>query len=160
MIRKCSSSDFKQLYFIINKAATAYDGTIPADCYRQPYMPQHELKQEMQRMTFFGWEDQSQLAGVMALEPVNDVSLIRHAYVLPDWQGHGVGSILLRYILSQTVASRILVGTWADATWAVNFYQKHGFVLRTDKDNLLKTYWNISERQIETSVVLELNKRD
>jgi N-acetylglutamate synthase-like GNAT family acetyltransferase len=160
MIRKCSSSDFKQLYFIINKAATAYDGTIPADCYRQPYMPQHELKQEMQRMTFFGWEDQSQLAGVMALEPVSDVSLIRHAYVLPDWQGHGVGSILLRYILSQTVASRILVGTWADATWAVNFYQKHGFVLRTDKDNLLKTYWNISERQIETSVVLELNKRD
>jgi N-acetylglutamate synthase-like GNAT family acetyltransferase len=157
MITICSSTDFNRIYFIINEAARAYDGFIPADCYHRPYMPQYELRQEMQRMTFFGWEDQCELIGVMALEPVKDVSLIRHAYVLPDWQSRGIGGMLLQHILSHSATSRILVGTWADATWAVSFYQKHGFTLMKDKESLLKTYWNIPQRQIETSVVLGLD---
>ena len=113
-----------------------------------------ELETEMGRVTFFGWEEDGELVSVMGLEPVNDVSLIRHAYVLPQWQGQGIGSQLLKHILSLVTTSRLLVGTWADAGWAIDFYRKHGFTLTHDKDKLLKTYWDIPQRQIETSVVL------
>ena len=154
MIRACQEKDARRMYFIINEAAKAYDGSIPADCYHQPYMPMQELRQEMQRMTFFGWEEAAQLVGVMGAEPVKDVTLIRHAYVLPQQQNRGVGSRLLGHILDCAATERVLVGTWADARWAIEFYRKHGFQLLADKDKLLNTYWNIPPRQVETSVVL------
>jgi N-acetylglutamate synthase-like GNAT family acetyltransferase len=158
VIRECQTTDFNRIYLIVNEAAKAYDGAIPPDCYHQPYMPVSELQREMRRMTFFGWEEAQILIGVMALEPVKDVTLIRHAYVLPDWQSRGIGSKLLGHILRNSVTSRILVGTWANATWAVGFYKKHGFSMLPDKDKLLKKYWDIPQRQIETSVVLGIEK--
>ena len=155
-IRKCGESDFRQVHLIVNSAATAYKGVIPADCYHQPYMPEEELEREMKRMTFYGWQDAGQLVGVMGLEPVKDVSLIRHAYVLPEWQKNGIGSRLLEHAKRFFPGARLLVGTWADARWAVDFYIKHGFRIRGDKDALLRKYWDVPGRQIETSVVLEL----
>jgi len=157
-IRVCTESDFEAIYRIINDASRAYDGVIPSDRYHQPYMPKDELRREMQRVTFYGWEESGKLLGVMGLEPVKDVQLIRHAYVLTGQQKKGIGSKLLEHIKSRTHGSRLLVGTWADATWAVGFYKRHGFRLRPDKDDLLKKYWDIPDRQIETSVVLELEK--
>ena len=157
MIRKCQPGDAERIYFIINEAAKAYEGVIPADCYHQPYMPMDELKREMKRMTFLGWEVDTGLVAVMGLEPIKDVTLIRHAYVLPQWQQQGIGSKLQNHVKGMVTTSRLLVGTWADAYWAINFYQKHGFKLLPDKDKLLKTYWDILQRQIETSVVLGLD---
>jgi len=154
MIRQCHQQDINRIYFIINEAAKAYDGTIPADRYHQPYMPMDELEQEMKRMTFFGWEVNGELVGVMGFEPVKDVILIRQAYELPQWQRQGIGSKLLNHLKGLVTISRLLVGTWADARWAIAFYKKHGFSLLPDKDELLKTYWDIPQRQIETSVVL------
>ncbi len=154
MIRKCQADDAQRIYFIINEAAKAYDSIIPADRYHQPYMPMDELEAEMKRVTFFGWEVNGELVGVMGIEPIKDVTLIRHTYVLPQWQQQGMGSKLLNYLHSLATTSRLLVGTWADAHWAIAFYQKHGFSLLPDKDELLKTYWDIPQRQIETSVVL------
>jgi len=154
MIRKCQPGDAQRMHFIINEAAKAYKGSIPADCYHQPYMSLEELKQEMGRMNFFGWEVNGELVAVMGFQPVKDVTLIRHAYVLPQWQKQGIGNKLLNHLKRLVTTSRLLVGTWADASWAINFYQKHGFSLLPDKDKLLKTYWDIPQRQIETSVVL------
>jgi len=154
MIRQCQPDDIDRIYFIINKAAKAYENVIPADCYHQPYMPMEELKREMKRMTFFGWEIEKELVGVMGFESVKDVTLIRHAYVLPQWQKQGIGSKLLSHLTGLVITSRLLVGTWADAHWAIDFYKRRGFNLLPDKDELLKTYWNIPQRQIETSVVL------
>ena len=162
MIRQCQPDDIDRIHFIINEAAKAYEGVIPADCYHQPYMPVNELKQEMKRMTFFGWEAKNgELVGVMGFESVKDVTLIRHAYVLPQWQKQGIGSKLLNYLRGLVTASRLLVGTWADAHWAIDFYKRRGFNLLPDKDELLKTYWDIPRRQIETSVVLgmEIDKK-
>ena len=156
MIRQCQTRDSERIYFIINDAAKAYEGAIPADCYHQPYMSQDELEREMKRVTFYGWEV-SELVGVMGFEPIKDVSLIRHAYVLPQWQNHGIGSKLLNHIKALVTTPRLLIGTWADAHWAIRFYQEHGFTLLPDKDELLKTYWDISQRQIDTSVVLGIN---
>ncbi len=158
MIRKCQKTDFNRIYLIVNEAAKAYAGHIPADCYHQPYMPKEELQREMQRMTFFAWQEDQALIGVMASEPIKDVTLIRHAYILPQWQSHGIGGKLLQHILNQATTSRILVGTWADAVWALNFYNKHGFKMLPEKDKLLKNYWDIPDRQIETSVVLGIEK--
>jgi len=157
MIRKCQASEARRIFFIINEAAKAYDGVIPADRYHQPYMPVDELKREMKRVTFYGWEANEELVGVMGIEPIKDVTLIRHAYVLPDCQRQGIASKILEYIKSITATSQLLVGTWADARWAIAFYRKHGFKSMPDKDKLLKTYWDISQRQIETSVVLGVN---
>ena len=154
MIRKCQPSDTERMHFIINEAAKAYNGAIPADCYHQPYMPMDELNQEMGRMTFFGWEVNRELVAVMGFEPVKDVTLIRHAYVLPEWQNQGIGNKLLSHLKGLVTTSRLLVGTWADASWAIAFYKKHGFNLLPDKEELLKTYWDIPQRQVETSVVL------
>jgi GNAT superfamily N-acetyltransferase len=155
MIRECQPNDIHRIYLIINEAAKAYEGVIPADCYHQPYMPMDELEREMKRMTFFGWEAKDgELVGVMGFEPIKDVTLIRHAYVLPRWQRQGIGSKLFNHLSGLVTTSRLLVGTWADARWAIDFYQKHGFVLLPNKDELLKTYWDIPHHQIQTSVVL------
>jgi len=154
MIRECQPDDIDRIYFIINKSAKAYKGVIPADCYHQPYMPMEELEQEMKRMTFFGWEVNGELVGVMGFEPIKDVILIRHAYILPQWQKQGIGSKLLSHLRGLVATSRLLVGTWADAHWAIDFYKKRGFKLQPNKDELLQTYWDIPQRQIETSVVL------
>jgi len=105
-------------------------------------------------VTFFGWEVNGELVGVIGFEPIKDVSLIRHAYVLPRWQKQGIGSKLLDHLKGLVTTPRLLVGTWADAYWAIDFYQKRGFTLLPDKDELLRTYWDIPQRQIETSVVL------
>ena len=156
MIYLCQKKDAKRIYLIINEAAKAYEGLIPHDCYHQPYMPMEELEREMARMTFFGWKVDGELVGVMGLEPVNDVALVRHAYVLPHWQKQGIGSKILGYLKNTANTSLLLVGTWADANWAIAFYRKHGFSLMPDKDELLKTYWDIPQRQIDTSVVLGL----
>ncbi|UCG09956.1 MAG: GNAT family N-acetyltransferase [Dehalococcoidia bacterium] len=154
MIRECQSGEVKEIYAIINEAAKAYEGVIPADRYHQPYMPMAELKREMKQMTFFGEEINGELVGVMGFQPVRDITLIRHAYVLPQWQRQGIGSRLLGYLEQLVATPRLLVGTWAEARWAIAFYQKHGFHLLPDKDELLRTYWNIPQRQVETSVVL------
>jgi GNAT superfamily N-acetyltransferase len=154
MIRECTAGDADRIYLIINEAAKAYDGVIEADCYHQPYMPREELEREMQRVTFHGWEAGGGLVGIMGLEPVQDVTLIRHAYVLPAFQGQGIGSKLLAHLETITATPRLLVGTWAAAYWAVAFYHGRGFKLMADKDELLAKYWDIPRRQIETSVVL------
>jgi len=156
MIRQCQPEDFNRIYFVINEAARAYEGAIPADCYPQPYMPREELEQETKRMSFFGWEENGELVGVMGFQPIKDVTLIRHAYVLPQWQKRGIGSKLLDHLKTLVNTRRLLVGTWADAKWAVEFYRKHGFNLELNKDELLETYWDIPKRQIDTSVVLGL----
>ena len=157
MIRLCQPNDTETIYFIINEAAKAYEGVIPSDCYHQPYMSGDELKREMKRVTFLGWEVNGELVGVMGLEPIKDVALIRHAYILPRWQQQGVGSKLLNHLKTMVTTSRLLVGTWADAYWAIRFYQKRGFTLLPNKDKLLKTYWDIPQSQIETSVVLGMD---
>jgi GNAT superfamily N-acetyltransferase len=156
MIRICQPDDRERIYLIINEAAKAYQGVIPADRYHQPYMPMTELEWELAEMTFFGWEEGDELVGVMGFQPIKDVTLIRHAYVLPRWQRQGIASRLIDNMKKLTKTPRLLVGTWADADWAITLYQKHGFELAPDKDELLKAYWNIPLRQIETSVVLEL----
>lgn len=128
----------------------------PQDCYHQPYMSREELGREMGSMSFFGWEEEGRLVGVAGFQPVKDVTLIRHVYVLPQCQKRGIGTRLVEHIKKMTKTRRLLVGTWADARWAVSFYQKQGFSLMLSKDNLLSTYWCIPKRQIETSVVLGL----
>ena len=160
MIRICQLDDTDRIYFIINKAAKVYEDVIPADRYHQPYMPMEELEREIKRMTFFGWEVNGELVGVMGFESVKDVTLIRHAYVLPQWQKQGIGSKLLNHLKSLVTTSRLLVGTWSDAYWAIDFYKRHGFSLLSNKDELLKIYWDIPQRQIETSVVLGIETRE
>jgi GNAT superfamily N-acetyltransferase len=157
MIRECGESDTGRIYYIINEAAKAYEGVIPADRYHQPYMPMEELEGEMRRVTFIGWETDGELVGVMGIEPIKDVTLIRHAYVLPGRQQAGIGSKLLEQLKTMVATPRLLVGTWADAYWALDFYRKHGFTLLPDKDKLLEMYWDIPRRQVETSVVLGID---
>jgi GNAT superfamily N-acetyltransferase len=157
MIRELSFLDIDCIYDIVNSAAGAYRGVIPSDCYHEPYMPKEELQREMNSMTFFGWEEERRLVGVMGFQPVKDVTLIRHAYVLPARQGKGIGTRLLNHLRQMTGTGRLLVGTWTDATWAIEFYQKQGFKLMPDKDELLMRYWDIPRRQIETSVVLGID---
>jgi GNAT superfamily N-acetyltransferase len=154
MIRICQPNDKERIYLIINEAAKAYRGVIPADCYREPYMPMDELERELAEMTFFGWEERGELVGVIGFQPIKDVTLIRHAYVLPQWQRRGIASRLIDNMKRLCKTPRLLVGTWADAYWAIALYQKHGFKLMPNKDRLLKTYWKIPQRQIENSVVL------
>jgi N-acetylglutamate synthase-like GNAT family acetyltransferase len=156
MIRKCEERDFEALYEIINDAAQAYKGVIPADRWHVPYMGEEQLRREIQQgVEFWGYEEEDKLLGVMGLQNVQDVTLIRHAYVRTGRRRSGLGGKLLRFLLGQT-AKPVLIGTWAAATWAVSFYQKHGFtrVSEREKNFLLKKYWTIPERQVETSVVL------
>lgn len=156
MIRPCTNSDVPSIYAIINDAAQAYKGVIPSDCWHEPYMPVEELKEEIVAgVKFYGYEDGGRLIGIMGMQPVKDVILIRHAYVKTEMRNRGIGGKLLAHLLGR-IEGRILVGTWKAADWAVRFYEKHGFELVTEeeKNRLLKTYWDIPERQIETSVVL------
>ena len=163
MIRPCTEADFPRILHVINEAATAYRGVIPDDCYHDPYMPAEELAVESREMTFFGWEESGEIAGVIGYQPIEGsapaVTLVRHAYVLPGLQRRGVGTALLDHVVGLTATPRLLVGTWAAATWAIAFYEKHGFRLLPDGDRLLRTYWRISDRQRETSVVLGLDHR-
>jgi N-acetylglutamate synthase-like GNAT family acetyltransferase len=156
LIRKCEDRDLKALYEIINDAAQAYKGFIPADRWHEPYMSKDELRSEIDHgVAFWGFEEGGELQGVMGLQDVQDVTLIRHAYVRTGRRRSGIGGELLRFLLDQT-AKPVLIGTWAAATWAVAFYQKHGFtrVTEWEKNFLLKKYWTIPERQVEISVVL------
>jgi N-acetylglutamate synthase-like GNAT family acetyltransferase len=156
LIRLCRPDETESIFQIINDAAEAYRGVIPADRWKEPYMPVEELQHEIhQGVTFWGIEEQGTLNGVMGLQPVKDVTLIRHAYVRTVRRGQGLGSQLLTRLLHQTNGP-ILIGTWAAAIWAVRFYEKHGFrqVTPAEKDRLLRIYWAIPERQIDTSVVL------
>jgi GNAT superfamily N-acetyltransferase len=154
VITELSTKDAAAVYHVINLAASAYKGVIPDDCYHEPYMPEEELHHEMRNIAFFGWEETGKLAGVMGFQPIKDVTLIRHAYVLPSYQRKGVGSRLLDHLKLMTRTKELLVGTWADASWAIDFYQKQGFRLMPNKEELLNRYWSIPQRQIETSVVL------
>jgi GNAT superfamily N-acetyltransferase len=155
-IRRCRKDEAATILAIINAAAEAYRGAIPVDCWHEPYMAAAELQSEIAAgITFVGYEMDGVLAAVMGIQPVRDVDLIRHAYVLPAYQGRGIGSALITQLRAQTLRP-ILVGTWTAATWAIRFYERHGFQLvpEATKERLLRSYWTIPERQIETSVVL------
>ena len=160
MMRDCEGGDFDTMVEIINDAAAAYRGVIPDDCWHEPYMPARELQGELDAgVGFRGWQQDgglhSELQGVMGAQRVRDVVLIRHAYVRTAWRNRGIGSRLLDDLIAG-VDAPVLIGTWAAAGWAVRFYQKHGFRLTTpeQKNELLRDYWTIADRQIETSVVL------
>ena len=159
IIRSLLPSDFGAILKVINNAAQVYKGVIPDDRWKEPYMSAEELKEEIEAgVRFFGWAEGGHLLGVAGIQALEDTTLIRHAYVLPKYQGKGIGTRLLEYLRGLAETPEVLVGTWADATWAIRFYQKHGFKLVSsrEKDRLLRTYWNIPERQIETSVVLRI----
>jgi GNAT superfamily N-acetyltransferase len=155
-IRLCRADEHRAILEVINAAAEAYRNVIPADRWHEPYMPIDELETEIDAgVAFWGCEVDGRLAGVMGIQAVQDVALIRHAYILPDQQGRGIGSALLTHLRSRT-RCQLLVGTWAAAEWAIRFYQRHGFEMVTarSKTRLLRKYWTIPERQVETSVVL------
>ena len=156
MIRPCNFADFETIHAIVNDAARAYQGAIPPDCWHDPYMTEAALHSEIaDGVRFWGWEGSGGLEGVMGVQQVRDVTLIRHAYVRTVCRRKGIGGALLDFLIGQTFGT-LLVGTWAEAIWAIQFYEKQGFRLISgpEKDRLLSTYWRISERQKQTSVVL------
>ena len=156
MTRPCDTRDFELIYDIINDGAQAYKDIIPRDRWKEPYMSRSELQHEMDEgVAFWGYEENGRMAGVMGIQPVHDVTLIRHAYVRTASQGRGIGTHLLSHLRTLT-SGPVLIGTWAAAVWAIRFYEKHGFQLVSlhAKDHLLRRYWNIPQRQAETSVVL------
>ncbi len=159
MIRRCKENETDNIHSIINDAARAYIGVIPADRLKDPYMSMDELRHELDSgVEFWGYEEDGELPGVMGIQDVKDVTLIRHAYVRTARRNHGIGAALLSFL--RTLTERpLLIGTWADADWAIRFYVKHGFyqVSTEEKNRLLKTYWSIPDRQVETSVVLKEN---
>jgi N-acetylglutamate synthase-like GNAT family acetyltransferase len=156
MIRQCVDSDFETLYAVINDSARAYKGVIPMDCWTEPYMSREYLRHELNEgVIFWGHVTDGKIMGVMGIQEVQDVTLIRHAYVKTAFRGTGIGGALITHLKS--LATRpTLVGTWEAAVWAIGFYEKHGFrlVSNEEKDRLLRKYWSIIERQTETSVVL------
>lgn len=156
MIRRCGPEDLDAIFAAINDVAEAYRGKIPADCWKEPYMPAAELEEEIAAgVTFWAHEEGGTIAAVMGLQDVADVTLIRHAYTRTEYQHRGLGSALLQHLRGQTQRP-ILVGTWKAAAWAVWFYQRHGFhlVSEVEKRRLLQRYWTVPERQITESVVL------
>ncbi len=160
MIRRCGEADVETIYQIVNDAAEAYRGLIPADRWYEPYMSREQLEREINAgVQFWGFQEGGTLIGVMGIQDKGDVTLVRHAYVRSRMRNRGIGSRLLRS-LESTTEKPILIGTWANATWAVAFYQRHGYrlVSTEEKDQLLRKYWRISERQVETSVVLANKK--
>jgi GNAT superfamily N-acetyltransferase len=162
VIRRCRDEERPTILAIVNAAAEAYRDVIPADRWHEPYMSAEQLSRDVAAgVDFWGYELEGMLIGVMGIQPVRDVDLIRHAYVRPGSQRLGVGAALIAHLRSLSRRS-MLVGTWADAAWAICFYEREGFVMLPSSRaaQLLKTYWDIPERQIETSVVLELRQRD
>ncbi len=161
MICKLSSSDFNDILRVVNEAAKAYKDVIPDDRWKEPYMPADELQNEIvDGVEFYGWKENNILVGVMGIQQVKDVTLIRHAYVLTNRQRSGIGARLLQHLLTLAQTPVVLVGTWEATSWAIRFYQKHGFRLtsREETNRLLKKYWDIPERQVETSVVLKFQR--
>jgi GNAT superfamily N-acetyltransferase len=173
VIRECTVEDAERICAVVNEAAEAYRGVIPDDCWHEPYMPLDELRREMASMTFFGWYEEGgqdppeadrcpptrNLVGVMGYQPLGEVTLVRHAYVLSARQGEGIGGRLLEHLVSMS-SGRLLVGTWKAATWAVRFYESHGFRRLGDAESqeLLRRYWEIPQRQRDTSLVLEMGR--
>lgn len=156
MIFKSEEKDFNEIYEIINDAASAYRGIIPADRWHEPYMTKEELKAQIaDSVEFWSYVEDGRIIGVMGIQFKKDVTLIRHAYTRTVNRKKGIGSRLLNHLCSIS-ATPVLIGTWADANWAIKFYQKHGFRLldKEETNILLRTYWTIPDRQIETSVVL------
>jgi GNAT superfamily N-acetyltransferase len=163
MISKLPPAESNSILHVVNDAAEAYRGVIPKDRWKEPYMSAEELRGEIESgVEFYGWVEDNVLVAVMGIQRVNDVTLIRHAYVLTRRQRRGIGEKLLKHLLSLARTTEILVGTWEAAHWAIRFYEKHGFKLvsKEEKDRLLRKYWNIPERQVETSVVLKLKSQN
>ncbi len=160
MIRSYSPEDFQKILALINESAQAYKGVIPEDRWHNPYMSEQYLKNEIEEgVRFSVYEEKETILGVMGIQDVLDVTLIRHAYVLTNHRGRGIGGKLIHHFMNND-SRPILVGTWAAALWAIQFYEKHGFrqVATDEKRRLLKKYWTIPERQVETSVVLTDNR--
>jgi len=158
MISEYTKEDVSNILYVINNAALKYKGVIPDDCWHEPYMSEQELLNEFDSgVRMFGYEKDSVLVGVMGIQELKDVTLIRHAYTVSTYQGSGIGKLLLQYLFKINKNSILYVGTWQDATWAIQFYEKSGFVMQKRKQTveLLKRYWEVSLKQIENSVVLE-----
>jgi len=160
VIRKIPPSDSASVLNVVNEASQAYKGVIPADCWKEPYMTAEELEEELGHdVDFYGWFDRGVLVGVRGIQPVKDVTLVRHAYVLTSHQRSGIGEKLLRRLVALAPTKQILVGTWTAAWWAVRFYEKNGFQeIPRESRGKLRQYWSVSDRQAETSVVLKLEK--
>ena len=160
MIREYKKSDSSKILYVINDAAIKYKGIIPDNCWHELYMSKQELVDEFtDGVRMFGYNRNNKLIGVIGIQEIKNVILIRHAYTLTLYQGKGTGSALLKYLMKKNINSRLLVGTWQKATWAIRFYEKFGFILHTKKQTsqLLKKYWKIPLKQIKNSVVLERN---
>jgi len=158
MISEYKKTDIYKILHIINDASLRYKGIIPDDCWHEPYMSERELVDEFKNgVRMYGYHLNNKLIGVIGIQEVKDVILIRHAYTLTSQQGKGMGSALLEYILKKNKDSRLLVGTWQNATWAIRFYEKFDFILHSKEQStlLLKKYWKIPSKQIKNSVVLE-----
>ena len=158
MISEYKKSDISKILHVINDAALRYKGIIPDDCWHEPYMSEQELIKEFSYgVRIFGYHLNNNLIGVIGIQEVKDVVLIRHAYTLTSYQNKGAGSALLEYLLKKNQKSRLLVGTWKNATWAIRFYEKFGFILHTKDQSilLLKKYWQITTEQMKNSIVLE-----
>ena len=160
MISEYTKSDISKILHVINDASLRYKGIIPDDCWHEPYMSEQQLIDEFSDgVCMFGYHHNDKLIGVIGIQKVKDVILIRHAYTLTSYQGKGIGSALLKYLLKRNQNSRLLVGTWQNARWAIRFYEKFDFILHAKKQatQLLKKYWKIPLKQIKNSVVLERN---
>ena len=158
MIREYKQTDTSEILNIINESSLKYKGIIPNDCWKEPYMSEQELLDEFSdRVHMYGYHQNNKLIGVIGVQEVKDVVLIRHAYTLTSYQGKGIGSALLKFLLKKNQNSRLLVGTWRNAKWAIKFYEKFGFMVHTIEQSsfLLKKYWTLQSIQIENSVVLE-----
>ena len=158
MISECTKSDTSKILLIINDASLRYKGIIPNNCWHEPYMSEQELIDEFNDgVRMFGYHQNNKLIGTVGIQEVKDVILIRHAYTLTSYQGKGTGSALLEFLLKKNQHSRLLVGTWRNATWAIRFYEKFDFILHAKEEStlLLKKYWKIPLEQIKNSVVLE-----
>jgi GNAT superfamily N-acetyltransferase len=158
MISEYKKSESSKILYVINDAAIKYKGIIPDNCWHEPYMSEQELVNEFNdELRMYGYHRNNKLIGVIGIQEVKDVILIRHAYTLTSYQSKGTGSELLKYLLKKNQNSRLLVGTWRDATWAIQFYEKFGFIIHTRDQStlLLKKYWKIPSNQIKNSVVLE-----
>ena len=158
MISEYKKTDTSKILYIINDASLKYKGIIPNDCWHEPYMSEQELIDEFSDgIRMYGYHHKNTLVGVIGTQKVKDVILIRHAYTLTSYQCKGAGGALLEHLLKKNQNSRLLVGTWRDATWAIRFYEKFGFILHAKEQSklLLKKYWKISSKQIKNSVVLE-----